>query len=213
MHDFPFSDDQRDALQEITNIGMGQAGARLAELLDTFVSLSVPRVRLVDVNCLSEAVRSMLGFSESITAFRQGFRCNISGEAITLLNDNGADYLYEALYGETLNGSSDGQGVPVNKTGELLAEVSNLLTGACLTSLFEQIGLIPSFSAPRLIGMQLKLDDLLMVPAKLTWERALLIEVHLHIAERDFKAHLLTLMTADSVQKLCNALDAFLANL
>ena len=38
---------QRDALAELVDIGMGQAGDRLARLLDTFIQLSIPRIALV----------------------------------------------------------------------------------------------------------------------------------------------------------------------
>lgn len=36
--------DQEEALQEIANIGMGQAGASIVRVLDEFVHLSVPRI-------------------------------------------------------------------------------------------------------------------------------------------------------------------------
>ena len=36
------TEDQRDALQELMNIAMGQAAERLALLTDTMVTLSVP---------------------------------------------------------------------------------------------------------------------------------------------------------------------------
>jgi len=36
--------DQKDALQEIANIGMGQAGASIAKVLGEFIQLSVPRI-------------------------------------------------------------------------------------------------------------------------------------------------------------------------
>jgi len=50
------SNDQHDALQELTNIAMGQAGASLATLLDEFVDLSVPRIRMVAVVDLPQAL-------------------------------------------------------------------------------------------------------------------------------------------------------------
>ena len=36
------TEEQRDCLQEVTNVAMGQAGDNLARLLDTFVILSIP---------------------------------------------------------------------------------------------------------------------------------------------------------------------------
>jgi len=42
----PYTEDQSDALQEVVNIAMGQAGDSLARILGNFVALSVPRIRL-----------------------------------------------------------------------------------------------------------------------------------------------------------------------
>jgi chemotaxis protein CheC len=203
------SGDQRDALQEIANIGMGQAGTRLAQLLGCFVRLSVPRIRLVDTHTLSRAVREMLGFSEPVTALRQGFRCSISGEAIALFDGYGADRLYTALYGDG-EMARVAAGPRRDRAGELLTEVANLITGACLTGLFEQIGQSPTFAPPRLMGERLSLEELLQ-PQKLTWERALLLEVNMKMESCDFEAHLISLMTIDAVRKLSALLDEFLA--
>ncbi len=40
-----YSEDQRDCLQEIVNVAMGQAGDSLARLLEVFVTLSVPKIQ------------------------------------------------------------------------------------------------------------------------------------------------------------------------
>ena len=69
----PLTEDQRDALQEVLNIAMGQAGDSLARILDAFVELSVPRIRIVDVSRVSDTVRDMVGDRQEVTAVRQSF--------------------------------------------------------------------------------------------------------------------------------------------
>lgn len=95
---------------------------------------------------------------------------------------------------------------------EALSDVANLITGACLTGLFEQIGQVPTFTPPRVMGARLDLEDILN-PSKLPWDRALLLEVTLQTEDGVFGSHLLTLMTAKAVEALVTALDGFLANL
>jgi chemotaxis protein CheC len=51
------NEDQRDALQEVANLAMGQAATRLARLLDTFIELSVPRVQVVEISKAAAALR------------------------------------------------------------------------------------------------------------------------------------------------------------
>ncbi len=202
------TEDQRDALQEIANIGMGQAGARLAALLGRFVHLSVPRIRMVDTDTLPSAVRDMLDFTEPVTALRQSFRCDIAGEAISLFDSRSAAHM-KFVFRSDDEGSADAEEM---SDSELLADVANLIAGACLTGLFEQLEQLPTFTPPRLIGEELDLEDVLH-PSKLPWDRALLLEVNLQTEDGVFGSHLLTLMTAKAVHSLVAAIDGFLANL
>lgn len=203
------TEDQRDALQEIANIGMGQAGARLAALLGRFVHLSVPRIRMVDTDTLPSAVRDMLDFSEPVTALRQSFRCEIAGEAISLFDSRSAGHMKFVFRSDDAPAEESDEDM---SDAEVLSDIANLIAGACLTGLFEQLGQLPTFTPPRLIGVQLDLEEVLH-PSKLPWDRALLLEVNLQTEDGVFGSHLLTLMTAKAVQSLVTALDGFLANL
>ena len=210
MSDAILSGDRRDALQEIANIGMGQAGARLAALLGRFIHLSVPRIRMVDTVSLPSAVRDMLDFNEPVTALRQSFRCDVAGEAISLFDSRSAAHMkFVFRAGETELASPDEAD---EHDIEALSDVANLIAGACLTGLFEQIGQVPTFTPPRVMGAHLHLEDILN-PTKLPWDRALLLEVTLQTEDGVFGSHLLTLMTTKAVQALVAALDGFLANL
>lgn len=203
------TEDQRDALQEIANIGMGQAGARLAALLGRFVHLSVPRIRMVDTDTLPTAVRDMLDFTEPVTALRQSFRCDIAGEAISLFDSRSAEHMKVVFRSDDMHVEQSDEDM---SDAEVLSDVANLIAGACLTGLFEQLGQLPTFTPPRVIGEQLNLEDVLH-PSKLPWDRALLLEVNLQTEDGVFGSHLLTLMTAKAVQSLVSALEGFLANL
>jgi len=48
------NEDQRDALQEIANIGMGQAGSSIAKVWGEFVHLSIPRIVHTDRKSIPE---------------------------------------------------------------------------------------------------------------------------------------------------------------
>jgi len=199
------SDDQRDALQEIANIGMGAAAAKLAVLLDRFVALSIPRVALVERNQIRTQVELMLGANRRFTAFRQSFRSDIAGEALTFFDHDGTEELRQAIYGEGQQHAQPQADVP----SEWLFEVANLLTGACLSGLLGQLGRLPNFSVPRAIGTSLYAEDIVDLP-KLDLDRALLLDINMRIEHSGFKVHLLVLMADDSIERLGVALDDFL---
>jgi len=76
MTDIQYTDEQTDALQEIINIAMGRAVASLASILDVRVGLSVPRVHLVQIHELIDAIQEITGAANEVTVVSQAFYAN-----------------------------------------------------------------------------------------------------------------------------------------
>ncbi|MDR5734981.1 MULTISPECIES: chemotaxis protein CheC [Caballeronia] len=207
MVDPALNEDQRDALQEVANMAMGQAATRLSKLLGTFIELSVPRVRVVGVAQASEALREMTGITDAVTAVRQGFRSDIKGEAIVLCKSGSVDQLC-ALVDDPYTKST----YETTTRTELIFDVATVLMGACVSCILEQLGRAPIFSPPGMLGLELALDDVFQ-PAMLAWKTALLLEVNFALEDHSFRAHLVMLMAEDAIQHLRDALDALLSSL
>jgi chemotaxis protein CheC len=204
----PFlSEDQRDALQEVANLAMGQAATRLARLLDSFIELSVPRVKLVAVSEAANALREMTGIDDTVSAVRQGFRSDIKGEALVICRSDGVEQLCSLVNDPYARSSYES----VSQT-ELMFDVANLLTGACVSSILDQLGRTPVFSAPGLLGDAMTLDEVFQ-PGVLQWEVALLVEVNFALEDQSFRAHLVMLMAEESIRHMNGALDELLSSL
>ncbi|MGL4746262.1 MAG: chemotaxis protein CheC, partial [Shewanella sp.] len=72
------SEEQRDALQELMNISMGQAANSLARLIEAKITLSIPKIS--DVT--PEQFVSMLS-DQTVWYTRQSFLGSIKGEVIS----------------------------------------------------------------------------------------------------------------------------------
>jgi chemotaxis protein CheC len=207
MSDLQLSRDQLDALQEVANIGMGQAGAALAGVLDTYVNLSVPRIQVIKISNLGGTLLSMVGGDPDVTAVRQSFRSEMRGEAVVIFGQGGCSALWDLMgYDQADQASGPGGG------REVLLDVANILAGACIRSVFEQLGHSLTFSPPSLIAEHIPIERLLR-PGTLPWEIALLVEVNFRMETRQFICHLLMLMPEESIEQMKRALDHFLANL
>jgi len=211
MSAMPLIEDQRDAMQEITNVAMGQAGSLLATLLGAFVNLSVPRINVLAVSEVAGAIGSMVGRDIEVTAVRQSFHGYLRGEAIVIFGQNGCKELDDLMgYDEVLDHTDE---------IELLLDVSNILVGACLGGIIDQIKGITeahgagelSFSAPSLMAEGVP-TEVLLDPDKLTWDHALLLEVNFTLEGRDFISHLCMLMPEHSIEKMRGILDEFIAS-
>jgi len=201
------TEDQRDALQEVANLAMGQAATRLARLLDSFIELSVPRVRVVAVSEAAQALREMTGIEDPVSAVRQGFRSDIKGEALVICRSDSVDDLC-ALVSDPYSRSA----YESVSQKELMFDVANVLTGACVSCILDQLGRTPVFSAPGLLGDAMTLDEVFQ-PGVLQWEVALLVEVDFTLEDQSFRAHLVMLMAEESIRHMNDALDALLSSL
>lgn len=200
MNDLTLNEEQRDALQEIANIGMGKAGAALAQLLGIFVTLSMPGIKLAS----AEQVRGELLLPQLMEdgplPVRQAFQSDISGEAIVLFGKDGCQEL-EKLMG--YEGASSVAG------SEVLTDIANLLVGACTRSVFEQLGHRLSFARPSFVqpeALALALGD-----ERLSrWDVALLLEVQFTLERSGFRAKLIMLLPDIAIPKMKRALEQFL---
>jgi chemotaxis protein CheC len=205
--DLGLNEDQRDALQEVANMAMGQAATRLSKLLGTFIELSVPRVRVVDVTQASSTLRDMTGITDTVTAVRQGFRSDIKGEAIVLCRSGSVEQLC-ALVDDPYTKSS----YEASTQTELVFDVATVLMGACVSCILDSLGRSPIFSPPGMLGVDMALDDVFH-PASLAWRTALLLEVNFALEDQSFRAHLVMLMAEESIMHMNEALDALLSSL
>ncbi|KML47908.1 chemotaxis protein [Burkholderia stabilis] len=208
MPESVFTAEQRDALQEIANLAMGRAAARLALLLGRFIELSVPRVRVVKAADAGDALREMTGIHDNVTAVRQGFRSDIKGEAIVLCRTASVARLTTVVDRTFGDGVYGGMATP----DEVVLDVANVLMGACVASILDELGRKPVFFPPGLLGSNVSFDDVFQ-PTVLAWSVALLLEVNFGLEDHAFRAHFVMLMAEDSMRLMGDALDALLSAL
>ncbi len=192
--------DQQEALQEIANIGMGQAGASIAQVFDQFVQLSIPRILILDADDMAGALAKLVDGGQ-ITAVRQAFHSHMRGEAIVLYGEQRCNDLADLMgYDQKLDHVAE---------IELLLDVTNILVGACLGGIAEQLFIDIGFSAPSLMADKVPADALLRAE-DVSWSSALLVEVNFRLEKRSFACHLVILMAEEEIRAMGDALDRFL---
>lgn len=204
QQEIDLSEDQKEALQELVNIGMGLAGDSLARILKTFVELSIPRISLIKVDELNQEVSRLVGDKALVTAVRQAFFSYWRGEAIIVYDQNGCNELASLMgYSEDLDKNSE---------VELLLDVGNVIVGACLNGIAEQLEVDVNFSPPSVVATNIPVDTL-FDPKKMNWKYTLLLEVNFGLENMRFKSHLFTMMSEDTILTLKKDLDGFLEDL
>lgn len=186
------SDEQRDALQEVLNISMGQAADALARLIQTHVHLSIPSV----VQSSSQDFIGRLNEPVQHHLAQQSFLGELSGEMISLMTDNGNEAIARLMHYDPPLPEQDRQ--------ELLLELTNILAGACLHGLISQLNFKIQLAPPVL------LNPASLCSEQLNWQQALLMEVQFQIPETCFHARILICLKQDSLYPLMHHLDMLL---
>lgn len=199
----PLREEQRDALQEVVNIAMGRAGASLARVLNHFVVLSVPHIRLVEVSQLRASMRDMARSDDRLTVVRQSFQNRVRGEAIVLFGSSGVKGLADLM------GYADVDGV---EEQELLLDVANIVVGATVGGIGDQLGVELGYSAPSLLARDVRLDALLD-PSILAWRYSLVLQIRFALEDRAFSCDVLMFMPESSIEWMRQAIDMFLEGL
>jgi chemotaxis protein CheC len=197
----PFDADQEDALREIVNVAMGRAADCLARLLDVFVRLPVPRVRLLEADQIVTGILEMIGGLERVTCVRQAFGSGLHGEALAIFDPRGLDDLTRVLEPDAAAMSD-----------ENLLGISNLLVGACLGSTGRALGHELVFAPPSVLTRDGTLATVLGTAAR-SWRYALLIEVSFTLEGQQFACHVLAFFPEESLTSVRRGVDTFLESL
>lgn len=185
--------EMRDVLQELTNVAMGQAGDLLARLLNVFVKLPIPNVNLIEVSELHMALASV-EHESTTSAVCQGFiGGGVSGEALLILTDSSFKDIARLMnYQGELN---------VKVELELLMDIANILIGAVLKGLAEQIDMGFSQGHPVVLGQHAPVSEMIKANAR-RWKKTLAIELTYGIENYNISCDLLLLFTEDSLKTL-----------
>ena len=197
------TDRQRDAIAELINIAFARTGAALSELTGQRVMLNAPEV---SVHPTTELPRALAKFIPGeVASIHQVFGGPVAGDALLLLNHDGAVHLTDLL--------TDGHAPPSSRLDEsareVLTEVGNILLNACLGMFGNLLDVRVSFSVPRLHLDTL--DDLLasLIEGGSEPQYALVVYTAFHIRDSSVRGFLVMVLSVTSLDRLIHEVDAW----
>lgn len=190
--------DKLDAYREMANVAMGQAGEKLAKLLNEFIDLPIPNVNLIETTDLHMAIAEVQR-NVSVSAISQGFiSAGINGEALIIFDDSNFANMVKLLKYKKAQ---------LNEQLELeaLLDVSNILVGACLQALSSQLHVKFTHNHPIILGRHCELDELLTTNVS-RWNKVLAIEIGYSIKVHNISFDLLLLFPDHSIDLMFDKL-------
>lgn len=135
-----FNEDQTDALKELMNVSIGAATANLAELLDAFATMHIPKIEICNSNELMQRIHQEVDVSSMYYVTKQLFTGKFGGECMFLMSENSAQNLGGHLYG-ILNPSKD-------DINDAVIELTNILSSTLISRLTQELNTQVQFFVP-----------------------------------------------------------------
>ena len=138
------TDRQLDALQELVNIGIGQAAGILNDMIDSPIRLQIPYLQILTPNDVQEQLEEHLN-GEQISAVQLKFTGSFGGIAQLVFPTNSAATLVTMLTGEEA-GTHDLDAVKIGTLSEVGNIVINGVMGAISNVLQQRLNYsIPNY--------------------------------------------------------------------
>jgi chemotaxis protein CheC len=209
------SAEDTDVLQELMNIAFGKAAADLSQVMDLFVVLSVPKVRVISAAEFLPYLRDAYVQRSAVNVVEQAFRGPICGRAVLTLPANSSQKLLAALGAPAPAEPGGDELDPAYDTNvlerETLMEVGNIVIGACVGKLAELLDCVVMYAPPAVTTLQAGgagLELLTLDPS----HSVIVLQTLFCFNDQDASGHVFLIIDDGSASWLRQALARFLAS-
>jgi chemotaxis protein CheC len=201
------TDEEKDILQEIMNIAFGKAAADLADVINIFVVLSVPYIRLLKSAELPAYLMYEIRDYNNISIVEQNFWGKFKGSAF-LVFPAGAGKELITMLGADDEASFESGSIDLLEK-ETLMEVGNILIGACVGKVTELLGDVVTYSPPKVV---IENNPNEVIPNNLFDPdfTAIVMKTVFRFDERDVSGFLFLVTSDESVEWIKKSLADFL---
>jgi chemotaxis protein CheC len=195
---YQLSDDEKDVLQELMNVAYGNATAVVADMLDAFASLSIPKIKIMPVGELLATFSELKSTSYFFST--QAFSGEFNGESAFFINAESANNLAKHLELESEEDLDDA-----------ILELTNVLTSSLTTKLSEEMDTAVSFSLPSI--SKVPLEEIEDVETFQQYSQVIVIDTDLNFEDQQINGKIFILTKDDSIQWLKTKLNTILEQL
>lgn len=204
-----FSGEEKEILQEIMNIAFGNATADLAEVIDIYVVLSVPEIKLIDVGELPAYLEKNISICSNISIVEQKFWGEFKGSGL-LIFTGGEGKALISLLDEKKTDDLEVASIATLERGALL-EIGNILIGACVGKISELLDTFATYSPPQVLKSSSDGNELLLQIFDPD-QTAIVMKTVFKFEKKNIEGLLLILTNQESIGWLRKALNEFMGS-
>lgn len=201
----PLSDLQLDALTEIFNIGVGQAASSMSQIVDEEISLSVPKIEVIQGSLQAGAIKSAIR-SPRICAVSQDFVGGIDAKAFLVFPEGKTREIVRRMLGEAVSTDELGE-----MEQEALSEIGNIILNSCFSSLADVLHADFRSSLP--VYHLGQVDEIMPANSACDDDLMILLHIDFSMPKAKIDGYLVFLMALPSFNELIKQVDRFLSDI
>ena len=195
---YSLTEDEKDVLQELMNVAYGSATAVVAEMLDAFATLSIPKIQVMSVNELLHQFESLK--DKSYFFATQAFAGEFSGESAFFIDETSANNLAKHLEVDSPEDLDDA-----------ILELTNVLTATLTAKLAQEMQTQVSFSLPNISNIPL--SEIADTATFQNYSQVIVIDTQLLFEDQKINGEIFILTKDASIQWLKHKLNYILDQL
>jgi chemotaxis protein CheC len=193
------TENQRDSLTELINIGYGRAAAALSELTGYRITLDVPKVAIHAIDQTTQLLHEVI--LGEVASVNQVFSGPVAGHALLLLDESAALLLAELLTDEKVSSQKLD-----TSAREIITEIGNIVLNACLGVFGNQLKVQVTFSVPRMSVDSIEgvLHSITVRDQELRY--ALMIHMRFQLRAKNVSGYMIIILGVTSLERLMSEL-------
>jgi chemotaxis protein CheC len=193
-------DFEMDAMAELFNVGLHRAAASLSKITGQRIFVDMPRLAVCPIAEIEQRLADLLG--GEIATVHQVFGGAVAGDAVLLIEHDKAATLANLM----TSGEAAAGGRLDQSAREVLAEIGNIVLGACLSGFGDMLQTPVSFSVPRIHIESLKsiLSSLHVETGEAQY--AVIVATQFRLSELAVDGYLVVAVGAQSLSRISQGL-------
>ena len=185
---FSFNEDEVDYLKELINIGHGHCASVIAELLEEFVTLSVPKIELFN----DDALKGFFERLQDIDQFYalQAFWGTISGKTLLIIKNDSIESLRKIFEEDEI------------EDDDIILELINIMNASLLSRIAMELDTDVSFDIPTTYIPEIESENTLAKNSN--YNEAILMSTMLNFKDIDVQIDMIILMRDEGISWVHN---------
>jgi len=191
------NEDQIDALKEFMNVSIGAATSNVAELLDAFATMHIPKIVICNSDELIAVIQSEVDPKSKYYVIKQLFSGKFGGECMFVMKNSSAKNLGNYLY-HIDNPSQD-------DINDAVIELTNILSSTLISRLTKELGVQVQFFVPS--AQIVNSEDIIYAEDIQHYSKIIIISTVLEFKDQNIDGNIYILTKDEAINSLIELID------